>query len=274
PEYYPTRAERALLRSFAPGWVAAEQPRSLVELGAGSADKTRIILEAMGAANDAAGPTRPVYVPVDISGEYLKAVAESLRSEYPALQVAPMVADISAGFLRPTRLPSPAAFALLGSTIGNFKPANAVRLLRRIRDAMQDGDRLLLGVDLKKDRATLEAAYNDAAGVTAAFNRNVLHVLNRELAADFDPAAFEHRAFYSEEEGRIEMHLVARRPQVVRIPGIRRVSFREGESLRTELSHKYDRKTVTALLQQAGLGLDRWEPDRGDSFALAVARAD
>ncbi|MEJ2678700.1 MAG: L-histidine N(alpha)-methyltransferase [Gemmatimonadota bacterium] len=273
PEYYLTRAERALLESFAPAWIADEQPASLVELGAGSADKTRIILEAMGA--DGIEPPAdhpPIYVPVDISGEFLKSVAARLRQEYPALDVRPLVADITVSVQKPPRLPGPAVFALLGSTIGNFKPDNAVRLLARVRRAMGPTDRLLLGVDLKKDRATLEAAYNDRAGVTAAFNLNVLNVLNRELDADFDPDAFEHCAFYSEEHARIEMHLVARRAQTVHIPGLEPVRILAGESIRTELSHKYDRDMVWGLFQAAGLAPMGWHTDKDAVFALAVAR--
>jgi L-histidine N-alpha-methyltransferase len=273
PEYYLTRAERALLEAFVPGWVAAERPASLVELGAGSADKTRIILDAMIGrhAGDAADHP-PVYVPVDISGDFLKSVAARLRQEYPALEIQPMIADISTNVHRPDGLPGPAVFALLGSTIGNFKPDNAVRLLGRVRQAMAPADRLLLGIDLKKDRATLETAYNDEAGITAAFNRNVLRVLNRELHADFDPDAFEHRAFYADEHDRIEMHLVARRAHTVHIPGMDPVRVEAGESIRTELSHKYDRNSVAALLRRAGLTTDRWQAD-ADVFALAVARA-
>lgn len=270
PEYYLTRAERALLRSFVPGWVAAELPVSLVELGAGSADKTRIILDAMGARHEASFDRRPVYVPVDISGDFLDSVAARLRREYPALEVLPVVADISGGVPRPDRLPAPAIFALLGSTIGNFTTNGAARLLGRVRHAMDPADRLLLGVDLRKDRATLEAAYNDEAGITAAFNRNILNVLNRRLGADFDPDGFEHCAYYSEEHHRIEMHLVARRAQTVHIPGSEPVHIQARETIRTELSHKYDRETVAQLFRAAGLTPDRWESD--DVFALAVAR--
>ncbi|MEJ2215058.1 MAG: L-histidine N(alpha)-methyltransferase [Gemmatimonadota bacterium] len=271
PEYYLTRTERALLHSFVPGWVASEAPASLVELGAGSADKTRIILDAMGARDGASARRRPVYVPVDISGDFLESVAAGLRHEYPALEVLPMVADISRGVARPDRLPAPAIFALLGSTIGNFKPDSAVRLLGHVRHAMDPADRLLLGVDLRKDRATLEAAYNDEAGITAAFNRNILSVLNHRLGANFDPDGFEHCAYYSEEHHRIEMHLVARRAQTVHIPGLEPVHIQAGETIRTELSHKYDRETVAQLFRSAGLTPDRWESD--DAFALAVATA-
>ncbi len=275
PEYYLTRAERALLESFAPAWIAAARPASLVELGAGSADKTRIILEAMGASGtNGREDHRPVYVPVDISGDFLDSVAAGLRQDYPALDVRPMVADMTTHVQRPRRLPEPAVFALLGSTIGNFKPHNAIRLLDRVRRAMKPADRLLLGMDLKKDRAMLEAAYNDRAGITAAFNLNVLDVLNRKLGADFQPEAFEHRAFYSDEQARIEMHLVARRPQTVHIPGMEPLHIDAGESIRTELSHKYDRKTASDLFNKAGLALEDWHTGDNAVFALAVARLD
>lgn len=267
PEYYLTRAERAVLRDRVPSWIASIRARSLVELGAGSAAKTRIILDAMARAE-----VGDLYVPIDVSGPFLERTAERLRRTYPRLEVRPVVADISAGFDVPADRPRPTLFAFLGSTIGNFSSPAAAALLRRVRRAMAAGDRFLLGVDLRKSRDRLEAAYNDARGITAEFNRNILRVLNRELGADFDPESFEHRAFYSAERHRIEMHLVSAKDQEVTIPGAGRFRFREGESIRTEISRKYDRASVAELFAGAGLELDDWATDPDALFALALGR--
>jgi L-histidine Nalpha-methyltransferase len=265
PEYYLTRAERALLQRWMPRLVPALGSRSLVELGAGSAEKSRIILDAMRAAG-----TAEVYVPIDVSAAFLRETAEQLRREYPGLTVTPAVADIAEELNLPRGLHSPALFAFLGSTIGNFYPPAAIRLLTRVRGAMRLGDRFLMGADLRKDVAVIEAAYNDAHGVTAAFNRNMLRVLNHELDADFDPDAFEHRAFYEPESHRIEMHLVASRAQVVHLPGIGVVRFAPGESIRTEISSKYDVPSLAALFAAAGLKLESWKTDAEHRFALVV----
>lgn len=266
PEYYPTRAERHLLKEHVPVWIDDLRPASLVELGAGAADKTTLILDAMHQT-----VATPTYVPVDISGEFLDRVAGELRVDYPALDVQPVVADMTVGFHLPADLARPALFALLGGTIGNFPEEEAVGQLRRIRSEMGASDRFLLGCDLQKEVEVLEAAYNDAAGVTAAFNLNMLRVLNRELGADFDPEDFDHHAFYDSDENRIEMHLVARRPVTVTIPDGGTFEFRAGESLHTEISCKYTRGSVEALMGRAGLQVERWtEGDPG--FALALAR--
>lgn len=266
PEYYLTRVERHLLEQLAPRWVRALSPRSLVELGAGSAGKTRIILDAMTSA-----ATSAVYVPVDVSEEFLQATARRLRGDYSDLQVRPVVADISGDFALADGLPQPVLYAFLGSTIGNFVPVAAVRLLRSLRDAMHRTDRLLLGVDLRKDVPVLEAAYNDAAGVTAEFNRNILHVLNRELGADFAPEAYAHRAFYDSRAHWIEMHLVAQSKQRVTVPGAGEWEIRPGESIRTEISCKHDRASVRALLSQADLQVESWNTDSQEQFALILA---
>ena len=265
PEYYPTRAERGILEEWMPALIPALGTRTLVELGAGSAEKSRVILDAMRAAG-----TAELYVPIDVSATFLSRTAARLRREYPGLLVEPAVADISEELNLPRRLPRPALLAFLGSTIGNFYPPAAIRLLRRVRGAMAPGDRFLMGADLRKDVARIEAAYNDARGVTAEFNRNMLRVLNNELGADFDPAAFEHRAFYEPQAHRIEMHLVSTRPQVVRVPGIGVVTFARGETLRTEISCKHDRDSVAALFGAAGLRIESWRTDPGQLFALVV----
>jgi L-histidine N-alpha-methyltransferase len=223
-----------------------------------------VVLDAM----TAHGGTE--YVPVDVSADFLADTAEALRGEYPGLEVVPAVADISAGFELPAGLPEPTLFAFLGSTIGNFAPDEAAVLLRQVRRAMRPGDRFLLGVDLRKDPARIEAAYNDARGVTAEFNRNILRVLNREAGTDFDTDAFEHRAFYDREEHRIEMHLVAGAPQTVHLPGAGEVRFAAGESVRTEISCKHDRASVDALFAASGLAVERWETDPDGLYALVL----
>jgi L-histidine Nalpha-methyltransferase len=265
PEYYPTRTERALLQAFVPDWLDGLAPRSVVELGAGAADKSRILLEAL--RRRSPGGT---YLPIDISTQFLAEAAASLREDFPALRIRPVAADMTVDLQIPPEVPRPAVFALLGGTIGNFRPAGAAALLRRVRAEMGPADRFLLGADLVKPREVLEAAYNDSAGVTAEFNLNLLHVLNRELDADFDPADFRHHAFYDEARARIEMHLVAEAPVTVTIPGAGRFRFEAGESLRTEISCKYDRQRLEALLHSAGLHLDEWRT-HPPGFALVTA---
>lgn len=262
PEYYPTEAERNLLRDIAPALIEELAPATLIELGAGSASKTRVILDAMSAAG-----TGRAYLPIDVSADFLTDVAEQLKSEYPALEIQPVVADITADYTLPART-SPTLFAFLGSTLGNFGREEAVSILSHLSRQMLAQDSFLLGVDLRKEISTLEAAYNDSRGVTAEFNLNVLRVLNTELGADFDPGTFRHRAFYDAQHQRIEMHLHSLRNQTVSIPGIGDVIFAEGESIRTEVSYKYDRESIAELFQSAGLVLHRWMPDRGDRFAL------
>lgn len=266
PEYYLTRAEREILQERMGSLVRSLHPRTLVELGAGSAEKTRIILDAMRATGRLA-----LYVPVDVSEEFLEETADRLRDRYADVRILPWIADIGAPFELPRQMPRPALFAFLGSTLGNFDDASATRLLRHVRHAMQPGDHLLLGADLVKEPARIEAAYNDARGVTAEFNRNVLHVLNHELGADFDPDAFAHRAFFDQREHRIEMHLVADRDQAVCVPGVGLVRFRAGESIRTEISCKYDRERLTTMLGAAGLQVSAWMMDAEQRFALVLA---
>jgi L-histidine Nalpha-methyltransferase len=268
PEYYPTRTERAVLTAWMPTLIPQLGTRVLVELGAGSAEKSRIIISAMQAAG-----TANQYVPIDVSASFLNQTAVQLREEYPGLAVEPVVSDIAEDFERPPGLPHPALYAFLGGTIGNFYPPAAIRLLSRVRQAMEREDRLLLGVDLRKDVSRIEAAYNDSQGVTAEFNRNMLLVLNHELGANFDPAAFEHLAFYERATHRIEMHLVSALQQEVRVPGIGLVPFAEGESIRTEISCKHDRASVAELFLAAGLQIETWRPDPEALFALVVGVA-
>ena len=269
PEYYLTRAEQALLSERMPGWVARHRPRALVELGAGNAAKTRTILDAMRAEGCAR-----LYVPVDISADFLERTAEALREEYPGLEIRPVAADFTRRIDLGETLARPALLTILGSTIGNFDPPEATALLRRVRGAMAPGDHFLLGVDLRKEVTVLEAAYNDAAGVTAEFNLNLLEVLNREFGADFDPTAFEHRAVYNRDLHCIEMHLVSRREQRAEIPGAGEFTLAEGETIRTEISCKHDRESVETLFAGAGLRTEEWIEDAGGRFALAVGVID
>jgi L-histidine Nalpha-methyltransferase len=250
PEYYVTRAETSIIEARARELVANWGPRvRVVEPGAGSSTKTRRLLEAL-------GPERCVeYVPVDISSEHLAHASARLRAEYPWLRVAPATADFTVD------LPAPSADAGVhnviyfpGSTIGNFDPLEAQRLLARFRRAAGPLGTVVVGVDLKKDPSQLHAAYNDARGVTAAFNRNLLVRMNRELGANFDLSGFAHYAFYEPVQGRIEMHLVSLRRQTVNLAG-REFRFAEGESIRTECSYKYDLPGAELLARAAGLTL-------------------
>jgi L-histidine N-alpha-methyltransferase len=266
PEYYLTRAERRLLESRAPDVARRTAARSLVELGAGNSEKTRVLIDALRDSG-----TMEQYAPVDVSGSFLAESASRLREEYPGLEVSPIVADMTVGITPPRGLPRPALFALLGSTIGNFDIQAASRLLARTRGAMQRRDFLLLGADLRKDPVKIEAAYNDSKGITAAFNNNILRVLNRELGADFATDAFDHRAFYNERAGQIEMHLVSRRPQLVHVPGMGILHLDAGETIRTEISAKYDRQTIEEMFAASGLRIAEWYELADEGYALVLA---
>ena len=270
-EYYPTRTERALLEAWMPVWVRELRPAALVELGAGNAEKSRVILDAM--VDVGSGEA---YVPVDVSHDFLQEAAQKLRTEYPGLQVLPEVADITSPVRLPAGLPQPSWIAFLGSTLGNFDSDGAAELLTRIRGRLREEDRFLLGVDLRpgphKSVERIELAYNDAAGVTAEFSLNVLAVLNHEVGSDFDLSAFRHRAFYNVSEGRIETYLDSVRDQVVRFPAGESFSIRNGEPIRTEISCKYDRNAIDGLFGQARLVVDRWVEDELGYFALLLGR--
>ncbi len=248
PEYYPTRTELGILRARAHEIAARMGPRvDLIEFGAGSLTKIRILLDAL-----ASRGTQLRYVPIDISGDYLLEQAQALRQAYPGLEVLPVVAD----YTQPFSLPEPAAGSrrvgfFPGSTLGNFAPAQALAFLKQAARLLRGGS-LLLGVDLVKDPAILHAAYNDSAGITAQFNLNLLRRANQELGADFDLDAFTHHAPYQPQAQRIEMHLISRRRQTVTVAG-RRFSFEEGESLHTENSHKFTLDGIQSLAREAGL---------------------
>jgi L-histidine Nalpha-methyltransferase len=266
PEYYPTRCEREILNRRAPEIVAETGAGELVELGSGTASKTRALLYAMAGAG-----TLRRYVPFDVDPSVVEACAAELTELYPGLAVHGVVGDFGRDL---DRIPAGDGrlFAFLGGTIGNLYPDERAEFLARVAGLMTSDDRLLIGTDLVKDRAVLEAAYNDSAGVTAEFNRNVLRVLNESLDADFDPAAFEHVAFFDEANSWIEMRLRAKGAQTVRIEGAQlEVTFEDGEELRTEISSKFTRDAVERELRDAGMRLDDFHTDGGGLFGLAVA---
>jgi L-histidine N-alpha-methyltransferase len=268
PEYYPTRLERAILERVAGEVIAQTGARELVELGSGSATKTRLLLDAMAAAG-----TLESFVAVDVTERAVRESAVELTREYPGLRVHGLIGDFERHL---DQLPPPAGprlLAFLGGTIGNFAPAERLRFLTSVAALLGEDDHLLLGTDLVKDSATLEAAYDDSAGVTAEFNLNILHVLNRELGANFDPSCFQHVALFDEENAWIEMRLRARDAQQIELPAIGlTVSFEPGEDIRTEISAKFTRERVARELSAAGLALAAWYTDEREWFALSLAR--
>jgi L-histidine Nalpha-methyltransferase len=267
PEYYPTRSERRILAARADEIVAAATPRTLIELGSGAASKSRMLLDAMRAAG-----TLEKFVPVDISEGITRRVAAELVDEYPGLSVEGIVCDYETHLERIPR-PEGALFAFLGGTIGNFRPGPRRSFLARIATLMYPGDRFLLGTDLVKDRGTLEAAYNDSAGVTSEFNKNVLNVLNRELDADFDTGAFEHVAFWDEENEWIDIRLRALSEQFVDLRELdMRAHFSRNEEMRTEISTKFTRERIESSYADAGLELVEWWTDPDELYALSLAR--
>ncbi len=268
PEYYPTRAERSILEERATEIAEVTGAVELVELGSGTAAKTRVLLDALHAAG-----TLERYVPVDVTETMVRECAEELAEEYPGLRVHGVIGD----FERHLEL-LPAAFgprivAFLGGTIGNFPPGSRRRFLRKIARLLGPDDHLLMGTDLVKDPLVLQAAYDDSQGVTAEFNRNVLRVLNRELQADFDPEDFDHVALFDAEHEWIEMRLRARRELTTVVHGLDlAVHFDAGEELRTEISAKFTPERVEGDLSAAGLELVSWLTDPEEFFALTLSR--
>jgi L-histidine N-alpha-methyltransferase len=266
PEYYLTRAERAALDAHGREIVAATRPESMVELGAGSCSKTRVLLSA-GRSLECLRS----FVAFDISEAAVSSSARELVRDYPGLTVYGLVGEFGAHLDRIPRMGRQLVL-FLGSTIGNFDDVERVSFLTSIRAIMAADDHLLLGVDLVKDRETLEAAYNDAQGVTAEFNRNLLCVLNRELGADFEVGCFAHVSRYSEERSRIETDLRSLRRQRVRIPAAGlELEFEEGELVRTEISAKFTRESTEEMLAAAGLRSVDWFTDPEDRFGLVLA---
>jgi dimethylhistidine N-methyltransferase len=274
PEYYLTRTERGILATHAGAMIAqaAEGKRlRLVELGAGSADKTRLLLAA------AAGRQGTLlYEPLDVSASALEAALERIEIEIPGVRVTPRVLDYTHELELHAIAPGERRLVLyIGSSIGNFEPDEAASLLCRLRACLDPGDGLLLGVDLGKDEDTLLAAYDDADGVTAAFNRNLLVRLNRELAADFDPDSFAHRAVWNRAASRIEMHLESRSEQAVRLAALDLdIEFAEGESIHTENSYKYSTSAAEAMLSGAGFTPAATWTDAQGWFAVCLARVE
>jgi L-histidine Nalpha-methyltransferase len=267
PEYYLTRTEEGILRERASEIAAAIPPGlDVVELGSGNCRKTRLILSAL------LEERRELrYLPVDISAEMLEQTAAALRREFPRLEVEPIAAEYFTALARFAERRRPMLVLFLGSNLGNFTRDEAVAFLSRISAILTPASRLLIGLDLQKDPAVLEAAYNDRAGVTAEFNLNVLRRLNREVQSDFAVDAFSHRAFFNPDASRIEMHLVSEREQTVRLNGSR-FTFQPGETIHTENSYKYSREQIAALAGEAGLAVERTWTDPNEWFSLNLMR--
>ena len=268
-EYYPTRCERQILEGDAEEICnAANRPASLIELGSGSARKTRVLLDAMRTAG-----CLEAYCPVDISEEITRDTAERIAGEYDGVEVHGLVCDFEFDLER-VPVEGPRVIALLGGTIGNFAPHQRASFLRRISNLLGPDDRFLLGTDLVKDPAILEAAYNDSQGVTAEFNKNVLAVLNRELGADFDVGCFEHVARWDPENLWVDIRLRSLKNQVVSFEALDMlVPFGAGEEMRTEISTKFLRPGLEGIYAEAGLELTDWWTDPEGLYALSLARS-
>jgi dimethylhistidine N-methyltransferase len=266
PEYYLTRSEIGILRAHAKD-IAALVPENaaLIEFGSGSSTKIRILLDA--------APQIAAYVPVDVSGDFVAQEAEKLRGDYPELHVLPIAADFTGNFALPAAIDAlPHVGFFPGSTIGNFEPHEACAFLQHARRILGQGAIMIVGVDLEKSSQVLNAAYNDKQHVTETFNLNLLHRMNRELGADFDPEGFEHHAFYNRERHRIEMHLASVKRQRVRVVG-GLIEFRTGETIHTENSYKYSPSSFVSLARGAG-----WQPvsmwtDSRKYFSVHALRA-
>jgi len=268
PEYYPTRAERAALAAHADDIAAVTRARTLVELGSGSSEKTRLLLDALRRQG-----SLDLFVPLDVSEAALRDAATAIDRDYPGLPVHAIVGDFTRHL---GRIPAgdDRLVAFLGGTIGNLVPDERAEFLAALRGVLGTGGWLLLGTDLVKDPATLVAAYDDAQGVTGEFNRNVLRVLNQQLGADFDPAAFRHVALWDTDREWIEMRLRADRDTQVYVADLDLpVSFTAGEEIRTEVSAKFRRAGVTAELAAAGFELTHWWTDPAGRFAISLSRS-
>ncbi len=267
PEYYLTRAEIGILEREAGGIAARAHARHLLELGSGAGTKVRLLLDALARA----GPLESCTL-VDLNRAALDAALRSLAGSHPRVALRGIVADFVTG-LAAAGPGGSRMVAFLGSTIGNLHPTEVPAFFRRVRAILAPGDAFLLGVDLVKDPARLEAAYDDAAGVTAEFNRNILRVVNARLGADFDPSAFDHVAFFDAEAGWIEMRLRAVRAMRVRVPAAGLdLAFAKGDEIRTEISCKYTRGRLESLASGTGLAVDEWHPDAEGLFAVALLR--
>ena len=267
PEYYLTRSETSLLVARAKHYVETVGAREMVELGSGAARKTRLLLEALVEHSD-----RPLYVPIDVTESMLVSSAKSLLADYPTLRVLGVVGDYRSHLADAERT-GRRLVSFLGSSIGNYAPGQAEGLLADVRRQMHDDDALLIGFDLVKDIATLERAYNDAQGITAAFNLNVLTVIDRELDADFDPARFEHVAFFNAASAQVEMHLRACVAHTAHIRALEMaVPFDAGDTIHTEISRKFTRESARSMLRDAGFDVAEWDVTDDGAFALVLAR--
>ncbi len=272
PEYYPTRTERDILANYAGAIIAATGPDRclplrLLELGAGTAAKTGILLEAATRLRD-----EVIYIPVDVSSDALDAACDSIGCLFPDVQLEPMVANYVTHPPRLERFKGTTLAMYIGSSIGNFSPEEAGAILRNLRSELRPGDGLLLGTDMVKDEATLVRAYDDRDGVTAAFNLNVLHRFNRELGANFDTGCFRHRVRWNRVKSRIEMHLESTRGQCVSIPAAQlSVEFAAFETIHTENSYKFTQSTLGGLLGDAGFTIEQTWADPRQWYALTLA---
>jgi L-histidine N-alpha-methyltransferase len=266
-EYYQTRTEASILGDHAAEFAELTKASTLVELGSGSSEKTRLLLDSLVDKG-----TLTEFVPLDVSISALREASAKIAIDYHDVRVHGVVGDFTAHL---DRLPgtAPRAVAFLGGTVGNLLPAERARFFRGLAETLRQGEWLLLGTDLVKDPAVLVPAYDDAAGVTAEFNRNVLRVLNRECGADFDVEAFDHRAVWDAENEWIEMHLVASRAMKVRVAKFDMdLEFGAGEAMRTEISAKFRRDGITAELADAGFTVERFWTDPAEQFAVTLAR--
>lgn len=269
PEYYLTRTERGILTDNASEMVrVAGTPLTLIELGAGTATKTEVLIEAL-----LKRQMQAVFYPIDVSASALRVAEETLESRFHSLSVRPLVGDYSAGLSQLNRIAGRKLVLYIGSSIGNYEPEEAAALLKTVRKSLSPGDALLLGTDMVKDEATLLAAYNDAQGVTGRFNLNILARINRELGADFDLSSFRHEAVWNPEASRIEMHLESLRAQAVRIADLDyAIHFNQGETIHTENSYKFTNGMVRKVLQAGGFVLERTWNDRKKWFGVHLAR--
>ncbi len=275
PEYYLTRTERGILEHNASEMMRnAGTPLTLIELGAGTATKTEVLIDAL-----LKRQMQAVFYPIDVSGSALRVAEEALEARFPALQVRPLIGDYSAGLSQMSRLAGRKLVLYIGSSIGNYEPSEAGELLAKIRRSLSPGDALLLGADMApsatKPVTALLAAYNDAQGVTARFNLNILTRINRELGADFDLSVFAHKAIWNEDHSRMEMHLESKFEQVIRIADLDiAIHFDEGETIHTENSYKFTDEMLRDVLGNGGFLLERtWTDERG-WFGMHLARVD
>jgi dimethylhistidine N-methyltransferase len=270
PEYYPTRTERAILKKYSGEIVRQAGPNlTLVELGAGSASKTQVLIEAL-----LRRQLRADFYPVDVSSSALQGALKTLNGHFPRLRVSPIVADYTHRIPDLSALPGRKLVLFIGSTIGNFEPEDAMTFLKSVHKSLQPGDALLIGFDLIKDADVLHAAYNDAQGVTAAFNKNMLVRINRELGGSFDIDSFEHVALWNRRKSRIEMHLESLYEQTVWVQDLGRgFHFEKGEHIHTENSYKFNAASIARLLRRSGFKVEtRWTDAQG-WFCEALARA-